>query len=102
MSERISARQEFNYTTEKIASSQDEFVSWLNDEYRFELSGLSDGERAVVEEAIEEGYYENSSEEAFDSLVNRFQEHEAVEPGNEGGGHWLVEYEGTTYWAEMR
>ena len=94
-------RQEYEYTSEKIASSQDEFVSWLDDEYGFVLSGLSDEQRAVVEEAIEEGYYENSSGEAFESLVNRFQEHDAVEPEQEGG-YWLVEYENTTYWAEVR
>ena len=94
-------RQKFNYTTEKIASSQDEFVSWLKDEYMFELSGLSDEERTVVEEAIEEGYYENSSEEAFESLVNRFQEHDAIEPEEEGG-YWIVEYENTTYWTDLR
>jgi predicted DNA binding protein len=94
-------RQEFDYTAEKIASSQDEFVSWLKEEYMFELSGLSDEERAIVEKAIEEGYYENSSEEAFESLVNRFQEHDAVEPEEEGG-YWIVEYEGTTYWTDLR
>jgi len=94
-------RQEFDYAAEKIASSQDEFVSWLKEEYMFELSGLSDEERAVVEQAIEEGYYENSSEEAFESLANRFQEHDAVEPEEEGG-YWIVEYEGTTYWTDLR
>lgn len=94
-------RQEFSYTAENIASSQDEFVSWLKDEYMFELSGLSDEERAIVEEAIEEGYYENSSEEAFESLVNRFQEHDAIEPEEEGG-YWIVEYQDTTYWTDLR
>lgn len=94
-------RQEFSYTSQKIASSRDEFVSWLNDEYRFELSGLSDEERAIVEEAIGEGYYEGSSNEAFRSVVETFQEHDAVKPEEEGG-YWLVEYEGTTYWVDLR
>lgn len=94
-------RQDFEYTAEKIASSQEEFVSWLEDEYMFELSGLSDEERAIVEEAIEEGYYENSSQEVFESVVNKFQKHEAIEPEEEGG-YWIVEYENTTYWADLR
>lgn len=95
-------RHEFEYTVERIASSRKEFVSWLGDEYGFVLSALTEDERAVLNEAIEEGYREGTAGDAFDSLVGEFQQHEAVEPGNEGGGYWLVEYEGTTYWAEMR
>jgi len=94
-------RQEFTYTAEEVAESAEEFGGWAREKYGFALEGLSDGEREVVEEAVDTGgYYEGSVTEGFESLVRRFREHRAVTSG-EFGGEWIVEYEGTTYLADV-
>lgn len=79
---------------------RDEFLEWVRDTHLFELEGLSEEERAVVEEAIEDGYYEDGTEEGFESLAERFHEHRAIE-SDEWGGEWLVEYEGIEYLADL-
>jgi hypothetical protein len=94
-------RREYTYRFEVVAEARDGYVSWMKDEFTFTLEGLSDGERAVVEEAIDGGYYEGSSAEEFVSLVERFREHRAVR-SDEWGGEWLVEYDGTVYLADLR
>jgi hypothetical protein len=93
-------RQEFTYTADEVAEDAEGFGAWARDEYSFTLDGLSDEERAIVDDALDGGYYEGSATEGFESLVRRFREHEAVTK-DEWGGEWVVEYEGTTYRAEM-
>ena len=93
-------RNEYTYTAEKVAEDADGFADWARDEYAFVLDDLSGEERSVVEDAIDGGYYEGSASEPFRSLVRRFREHEAVVRG-EYRGEWVVEYEGTTYYAEL-
>lgn len=91
----------YRYTASEIASSQDEYVRDLKDEYLFTLSGLSEAEQSVVESAIDDSYYpEDEEDEAFGSVVERFRRHEPVE-GEERRGEWLVRYEGEVYWANL-
>jgi hypothetical protein len=94
-------RERYVYTSERVASSLDVFISWLKDEYLFVLSGLSEDERTVVEQAISDGYYENSPGEAFESVARRFENHRPIDDIEEGG-NYLVDYDATTYWAELR
>ena len=79
----------------------EEFAEQVRSEYRFTLSGLSEAERDIVAEAIEDGYYEGSANDAFRSVAERFRAHEAVRPET-GGGYWLARYEGTDYWSDLR
>ena len=94
-------RKEYVYNFDEVAGSRDEYVSWMRDEFTFVLKDLSDDERAVVRESIEEGYYEGGVNDTFASLVERFRDHRAIR-SDEWGGEWLVEYDGTVYIAELR
>lgn len=94
-------RNRYTYTAKEVADSREDFVSWAKEEYSFVLSGLTDEEREVVEEAIDGGYYEGGTPDAFASVARRFRDHEAVE-SDEWGGEWLVEYDGKVYLAELR
>lgn len=92
----------YRYTSTKVADGPDEYARDLKEEHLFTLNGLSEAEREVVQAAIEEGYHaESDDDEAFESVVERFRRHEPVE-GEEGHGEWLVRYDGTVYWAELR
>lgn len=93
--------REYTYSFEEVAETRDEYVSWMKEEFTFTLDDLSEDERAVVEEAIDGGYYEGSSADEFVSLAERFREHRAVR-SDEWGGEWLVEYEDTVYLADLR
>jgi len=96
----VMERNEYTYTAEEVAGDADAFADWARDEYGFVLDDLSEEERAVVEDALDGGYYEGSAGEGFRSLVDRFLEHEPV-TRDEFRGEWVVEYEGTTYYAEL-
>ena len=93
-------RNEYTYTAEEVADDADAFADWAREEYGFVLDGLSEEEVAVVEDALDGGYYEGSASDGFESLVERFLEHEAV-VRDEYRGEWVVEYGGTTYYAEL-
>lgn len=92
----------YRYTASVVANSSEEYASQLREEYLFTLSGLSDEERAVVEEAIDDGSYyaEDTDDEAFRSVLETFRRHEAVQE-NEYEGTWLVRYDGEVYVAEL-
>ena len=92
----------YRYSAAKVADSPDEFARDLKAAHLFELSGLSEAERAVVDEAIEEGSYyaEDDDDQAFRSVLEAFRRHEAVE-SEEAHGEWLVRYDGEVYWADM-
>ena len=92
----------YRYTAETVAQSPDEYADHLRERYLFTLDGLPDREREVVETAIEEGYYAESADDAaFGAVVERFFSRRAV-PRTEYGGNWLVRYENTTYWVDLR
>lgn len=92
----------YRYTATKVADSSDEYARDLKEEHLFTLSGLSEAERSVVDEAIGEGSYyaEDEDDEAFRSVVERFRRHEPIR-GGEDHGEWLVSYGGETYWANL-
>nr|WP_267663803.1 hypothetical protein [Halorubrum yunnanense] len=72
------------------------FADRVRDRYLFALSGLSEAERAVVEEAVDGGYFED--DEAFRSVVDRIREHEGTDV-TDSYGTWLLAYAGTEYLA---
>lgn len=89
----------YRYAAEEVAASAADLGSQLRDDYLFELSGLSDAEREVVAEAIDEGYYvERDPPSAFTSVLDRFREREGIDV-TETDGTWIVRYEGDVYWA---
>lgn len=95
----------YQYAAERLASSAAEYGRRLRRQYAFELSGLTDDERDLVERALEGGYSVERGEtppDAFESLADRFGEHDAVDPGRGGvSGEYLLEYEGEVYWARL-
>lgn len=84
----------YRYEATEIAGSVEAFAETVRDQYRFVLSGLSDAEREVVEEAIDGGYYEDS--EAFRSVIEEIRSHDGLEEAD-FYGTWLVEYENVEY-----
>lgn len=92
---------EYRYETEVIAETPSELASWARERYLWELSGLTSGEREIVEEATSSGYYESGVDEEFRSLARTFEDEPAVDR-TDWGGEYLVRYEGATYWTELR
>lgn len=93
---------QYRYTAIQVAPNASAYAESLRAEKLFTLSGLSDAEREVVSGAVEETYYaETDDDDAFRSVLERFRRHEAVRE-NEYAGSWVVRYDGTVYWAELR
>lgn len=91
----------YEYTAEEVAGSAEAYAEQLRNRYLFELSGLSESERGVVQEAIDEGYYaESSSDDDFRAVAERIRSHDAIE-SNEYDGTYLLRYDGTVYWADL-
>lgn len=99
--ERTRTESDYRYEAEEVAASAGEYGASVREEYAFTLSGLSDAERDVVREAIEDGYYEGSADDAFSSVARRFRDHPGFDTG-EWGGEWVVRYDGTVYWADLQ
>ena len=91
---RTAPEAEYRYTATEVAPTVEAFADQVREEYLFTLSGLSNPEREVVEEAIEGGHYEDS--DAFQSVVERIRSHEGIEV-DDFYGTWLLEYEGEEY-----
>lgn len=94
----------YEYVAREVASSSGELAAAAREQYLFTLSGVSEDERAIVETAAEDGYQVDPDEEppaAFESLVERFLAHVAIDR-DRGEGEWLVRYDGTAYWADLR
>ncbi len=91
----------YRYTADQVAASPAEYAEQLRDRYLFTLSGLSEAERAVFNEAQGDRYYaQNTNDAAFASLLDRFRAQPAVTQ-DEYEGEWLVQYEDTVYWADL-
>jgi len=85
---------EYRYEVTEVASGVDSFADRIRDQYLFTLTGLSDAEREVVEEAIDGGYFED--DEAFRAVTDRIRDHEGIEV-TDSYGTWLLEYEQVEY-----
>jgi hypothetical protein len=86
-----------------VADSTAGYADQLRDRYLFTLSGLSDDERSVVEEAMSKNgsyYADTDGDEAFRGVLESFDGHPAIER-NEFRGTWLVRYDGDVYVAEL-
>ena len=91
----------YQYNSTVVAESAGEYATALREQYGFELSGLSENERGVLESALNDtNYIEDSDNSGFDSLVDRFRTHQAVEE-TDHTGKYVVRYEGQVYWVEM-
>ncbi len=87
----------YRYTASIVADSTAEYADQLREEHLFTLSGLSEAERSVVSEAIDDGnYYAESDDEAFRGVLETFDGRSAIE-ADEYDGTWLVRYEGEVY-----
>ncbi len=91
----------YHYEAIRIANGPQAYATQVKDQYGFTLGGINESERQVLERAISDGYYADSTDDdAFGSLVERFRQHEPV-TGDEYGGSWIVRFDGQWYWAEM-
>jgi len=95
------AGYEYAYEASLLAGDETALADWARSEYQFELSGLPESEREIVDEAIDGGYYDGSVSDDFSSLAERFRAHDAVYP-SDWGGEFLVRYDGTDYWADLQ
>ena len=92
----------YEYGAEQVAESATDLGQQLRDRYLFTLSGLSDAERNIVQQAIEGSYFPDGEvPDAFRTLADRFRAHDAVD-SDEYGGDWLVRYDGTGYWVDLQ
>lgn len=91
---RTAAEAEYRYEVTEVAPDVETFADQVRDRYLFELTGLSEAEREVVQEAIDSGYFEDS--DAFRSVVERIRSHEGIRV-DDFYGTWLLRFEGTEY-----
>ncbi|ODR79519.1 hypothetical protein BG842_05900 [Haladaptatus sp. W1] len=85
---------EYRYEVTEVAPDVDTFADRIRERHSFELTDLSDAERAVVEEATDGGYFED--DDAFRSVIDRIRGHEGIDV-TDIFGTWLVEYERAEY-----
>jgi len=91
----------YRYEATKIAGGERAYARHLKQRYAFTLENLNENESAVVDEALDDTYYPESTDDAgFDSLVDRFLGHRAVQR-DDYSGNWLVRYDGRLYWVDL-
>jgi hypothetical protein len=91
----------YRYTADMVAPSAERYAQQLRDQYLFTLNGLTPAEREVIDAAVNDRYYaENSGDDGFQAVVDRFRDRPAVQRGA-SAGDWLVRYDGTIYWADL-
>lgn len=109
----------FEYESHVVAESAVEFGRAARNMAEFELNGLSEAEREIVSEAIEEGVYvvwdDEPVPDAMYRLAGRFEDQEhIVHPDEELiandsesaqnetlSGEYVVRYEGNLYWIHL-
>lgn len=93
----------FEYAASRVARNVSAFAARVREASTVDLSGLPDGERSVVQTAVDDGGYypESTDDEAFWSLIERLRDHDKL-AGSAASGHWLVRYDGQLYVAEAR
>ena len=84
----------FRYEVTAVAPDVEAFADRVRDQYLFTLSGLSNAEGKVVQNAIDGGHFEDT--DAFRSVVDRIRDHDALSV-DDSEGRWLLEYEGREY-----
>jgi len=84
----------YRYEVSEVAPTVEAYAAQIRERYLFALEGLSEAERAVVDQAVEGGYFEN--DDAFQSVVDRIRDHEGISV-DEFYGTWLLEYDGSEY-----
>jgi hypothetical protein len=85
---------EYRYEVTEVAPDVEAFADQVREQYLFALTGLSEAEREVVEEAIDEAYYED--DDAFRSVVDRIRNREGLNV-DDFYGTWLLSYENEEY-----
>ncbi|GAA0523933.1 hypothetical protein SAMN04488066_106130 [Halorubrum aquaticum] len=91
----------YRYTVSRAADNTTAYAQQLRGEHLFRLSGLSETERSVVNDAIDGVYYaEDTDDEAFRSIMDQFSAESAIEADG-SDGTWLVRYDGQVYVAEL-
>jgi hypothetical protein len=91
----------YQYDATQVAASATALAADLESRYLFTLSGLSEGERKIVDDAIGDTHYESGSvSDDFASLAATFHAHDPIYEAY-GDSEYLVRYDGTTYWARL-
>ena len=82
----------------------------MRERFAFELAGLPEAQRDIVETAITEGQYivgpDETPSDALVALANQFRGHEQAHGLDEDGegdlsGPYLVQYQGDVYWTTL-
>lgn len=92
----------YRYRPEQLASSVEAYGGHLREQYAFELSGLSEDERAIVDQATQKNGFAvhagGQVPDAFESVAQRFSEEAAIESYIGGNaGDYLASYEGEVH-----
>ena len=99
----------YRYTADHVATAAD-YGQRMREQFTFELSGLPEAQREIVETAIADGQYvvapEETPSDALVALTDRFRGHEQVHGLDEDGdgdlnGTYLVRYQDTAYWTAL-
>jgi len=99
----------YRYTAEQVATAAD-YGQQMRERFAFELAGLPDAQRDIVEAAITDGPYVVAPDEmpsdALVTLADRFRGHEQAHGLDEDGegdlsGTYLVRYQGDVYWTTL-
>jgi len=92
----------YRYEATLRADSTAAYADELKRTHAFDLEGLPDEERSVIEAALGDSYYAEDTDDAgFAAVVERFRGQEAIE-ADEHDGTWLARYDGQLYWVELR
>jgi len=99
----------YRYTAEQVATAA-EYGQQMRERFAFELSGLPDAQREIVDTAIADEPYvvgpDETPSDAFVALAERFRGHEQAHGLDEDGegdlsGTYLVRYQGDVYWTTL-
>ena len=92
---------DYRYRAELLAETDAALAAIARERYRFEFEGLTDEQRAILDEAKDgEARSADPPSEAFADLVAQFEAHGGIEH-DEYGGTWLVRYDGVDWWADV-
>lgn len=85
----------FTYSSEIRFESSEVYYDHIEDNYMFELEEIPNGSEEVWNEAVEDGYYGDSTD-GFEKLKERFEQEDAFEK-EEYNGQWYVRYNEEMY-----